>query len=287
VNSASPVSSHVPGDGGGVHTVVHLAPHPDDEMIGAPATLFLLRDAGWRVVNITCGLGPPESKGRREAEVRESCRRAAFELRIADVIGSEEALLAEVLRGITDFSPRLVVAPSPHDAHPGHEAVGRAAVAACERLDAQEGGPTRLWLWGLWADLPFPTLAIAFGEHTLREILHCLEAHRGELERNDYRRLVTGRAEMNASLGPERVFGFGSSARATAGGEFVELLTEVVRDAGTWSLGVRRWVQSADPLGAASARTPQNGAPPGQSRLDPPSPARSVASWLHSSGTRR
>jgi LmbE family N-acetylglucosaminyl deacetylase len=26
--------------------VLHLAPHPDDELIGAPATLMALRDAG-------------------------------------------------------------------------------------------------------------------------------------------------------------------------------------------------------------------------------------------------
>jgi len=31
--------------------VLHLAPHPDDEALGAPATLLALRDAGHRVIN--------------------------------------------------------------------------------------------------------------------------------------------------------------------------------------------------------------------------------------------
>jgi LmbE family N-acetylglucosaminyl deacetylase len=67
-------------------TVLHLAPHPDDEAIGSPATLMELRDAGWRVVNLACSLGEGTQKGRRENEVREACHRAGFELCIADVL---------------------------------------------------------------------------------------------------------------------------------------------------------------------------------------------------------
>ena len=45
-----------------------------------PATLMALRDAGWRVVNLACGLGRPAQHQRRRAEVEEACRRAGFEL---------------------------------------------------------------------------------------------------------------------------------------------------------------------------------------------------------------
>ena len=66
-------------------------------------------------------------------------------------------------------------------------------------------------------------------------MLAALAAHEGELRRNDYRRLVSARAELNASLGPELVFGFGSAA--PPGLRYVELLTEVARVeiAGCWA----------------------------------------------------
>ena len=50
-------------------TILHLSPHPDDEIAGAPATLMALREAGWRVVNVACGLGRPAQHQRRRAEV--------------------------------------------------------------------------------------------------------------------------------------------------------------------------------------------------------------------------
>ena len=66
------------------NTLLQLSPHPDDELAGMPATLMALRDAGWRIVNLACGLGRPEQHERRLAELEEACRRAGFELRLCD-----------------------------------------------------------------------------------------------------------------------------------------------------------------------------------------------------------
>ncbi len=236
-------------------TVLHLAPHADDELIGAPATLMALRDAGWRVVNLTCSLGPPTDAERRRAEVSEACRRAGFASEIldepladrlgdGDVASARARLEAEVSSRLQRLRPRLVVAPSPHDRHRGHEMVGRAAL----KVGGAAGGdgPERLWLWGLWGELPFPSLAVGFGEERMTEILAALEAHAGELARNDYRRLVRGRDVMNASLGPERVFGFGTGGSSRP---YVEVLTELGRTSGTWKLGRPRWLDPASPIG--------------------------------------
>ena len=252
----------VPGTGGapGGDVVVHLSPHADDECIGAPATLMALRDAGWRVVNVTCSLGRPEQADRRRAEAVEACRRAGFELVVLDDplgdplagsdVGPAAARLEAQLGPVLDrVGPRLLVGPSPHDRHRGHEVVGRAALALGARR-SEAGDALRLWLWGLWADLPLPTLAVAFSETRLEEILHALDAHAGELARNDYRRLVRGRAEMNAVLGPERVFGFGSAGSELT---YVELLCELGRVTGSWHLGRPRWLDPAAPVGALAA----------------------------------
>jgi len=262
------MSAPASGDDAGTGPVVlHVAPHPDDELIGAPATLMAMRDAGWRVVNLTCSLGAAADRGRRRHELEDACRRARFECEViatplddpldaGDLAEARRRLTAEVVDALERHRPGLVVAPSPHDRHRGHEVVGRAVVSACS-ADAPgqgDGGrataraPQRLWLWGLWTDLPFPTLAVGFDEGRMAEILDALSAHAGEMARNDYRRLVRGRAEMNASLGPERVFGFGTSASVSASTSdtpYVELVTELGRRAGHWHLGAPRWL---DPL---------------------------------------
>ncbi len=222
-------------------TVLHLAPHPDDELIGAPAVLMALRDAGRRVVNAACSLGGPDDRERRREELGEACRRARFELVLPDVpiamsesVGDDldqaQADLAAWLRGLLgEHRPDLVISPSPHDRHSGHEVVGRAV------RDVLAGQPgARWWMWGLWADLPLPTVLVGFAEDRLQEILWALEAHAGEIARNDYRALVRGRAQANAVLGTERVFGWGREQEATP---YAEVLTDVARLDERWRLG--------------------------------------------------
>jgi hypothetical protein len=83
----------------------------------------------------------------------------------------------------------------------------------------------RWWMWAVWGDLPAPNVFYPFADDELARMLHILEAYAGELERNDFRRLLTGRAAANAVLGSERVFGFGSAAASTL--PYAEVLTEV------------------------------------------------------------
>jgi LmbE family N-acetylglucosaminyl deacetylase len=211
-----------------------------------------LRDAGYRVVNFACSLGRAEQRERREAELREACRLAGFELRLpahpvalssgddrAAAQGELQALAGET---IAELAPDVVLSPGPHDRHRGHEAVSR-AVRDALREQPEETPPW--WIWGLWGGLALPTLATAFGADRLEEILAALAAHEGELERRDYRRLVRARAEANALLAPELLFGFGTSAGPEA--PYAELLTEVVLTDGLWYLGPARCLDPFDP----------------------------------------
>jgi LmbE family N-acetylglucosaminyl deacetylase len=186
--------------------VLSLAPHPDDEVLGAGATLLALRDAGHEVVSGACGLGgDPERRARREAEARESCRRLGLEFRLAPDP-------AEVLHEGWD----LVVAPHRADAHPAHARVARA-------VDAHAGA-TPTWRWALWGSVPAPSLLVPFGEARLAELQHALEAHASELERLDLRSLLRARARLAAVTGPELVLGFGG--RHDLGAPYAELLAE-------------------------------------------------------------
>jgi LmbE family N-acetylglucosaminyl deacetylase len=236
-----------------IRRVLHVAPHPDDELLGAPATLFALRDAGADVLNLCCTLGRAGDEARREAEVAEACRRAGFGLR---VVGDPGAIEAELRRHVEEGGFDLVVSTSPHDRHPTHERVGRAV------LEVLEGGvgPERWWLWGLWGELPFPTTVCPFEADRLAEIRGALEAHAGELARNDFRRLLEGRAQAASVLAAERVFGFGSRG---LGASFAEVTTEVVRGPAGWRLGAARALDAADPF--------------------PPPSEHAIGWWLHES----
>jgi LmbE family N-acetylglucosaminyl deacetylase len=220
-------------------TVVHLSPHPDDELLGAPATLMALRDYGWTVLNVACGLGEAGQHQRRQAELREACRLAGFDLMVLEENeiwatppsrGIPRKLTGQVIRLLEEIEPAIVVSPTPHDRHPAHELVGRVAASAL----AAVGDPVpRWWMWGLWGQLPYPSLLTSFDEVRCDEILCALAAHAGELDRNDYRVLVRSRGELVGCIGPELVLGFGT---AGAGG-YAEMLTEAVRVEDRWVLG--------------------------------------------------
>jgi LmbE family N-acetylglucosaminyl deacetylase len=241
--------------------VVNVAPHPDDELIGAPATLMALRDAGHEILTVACSLGRKRDATRRLAELREACRRAGFsppqvvshpltdQAHAAGSVRDEaERLLAEELRPLLEQrSVGLVVGPSPHDRHPGHEIVGRALLQVLE----SGSEPVRWWLWGIWGELPFPTTVVEYGDRRLDEVRFALSAHEGELTRNDYRRLVSGRATAATVLAAELVFGFGTPG---LDGPYAESTSEVVRHPGGWELGAPRHLDAADPFPAPTNR---------------------------------
>jgi LmbE family N-acetylglucosaminyl deacetylase len=219
-------------------TVVHVAPHPDDEALGCPGALLHLLDRGWEVVSVLVSLGFPDQHQRRRAEFEEASSRANFvpvflepplDISLQDDLSQATDRIAVELPGIVAaHGASVVVSPSPHDVHHGHETVARGVQRAMDVLPPS----VRWWMWGIWGDLPAPNVFFAFGEPALARMLHILEAYEGELERNDYRHLLTGRASTNAVLGSERVFGFGSPAASHL--PYAEVLTEVRRVGPRW-----------------------------------------------------
>jgi LmbE family N-acetylglucosaminyl deacetylase len=207
-----------------------LSPHPDDELLGCPAHLFELRDAGWRILDVALSLGSDEERQTaRRRELEAACARAGFELVLETGLlsmgdpgavtpdGGAAQRVAQLAR---EAHAQLLVAPSPHDDHPAHERVGRLALAAM-----RAGASPRLWLWGVWSDIALPNSLCVFDAGRLAEIERALCAHEGELARNDYRRLLRARAEAGATLLPERVFGHGTPGLPS--GAFAEAVCDL------------------------------------------------------------
>lgn len=218
--------------------VVHVAPHPDDEALGSPGALLHLRDRGWTVISVFASLGLPDQSERRRAEAEEASRRAGFEpvfldppLRISrhdDLALATDRVAGELPGIVADRGATLVVSPSPHEVHHGHESVARGVQRAMAALPPS----LRWWMWCVWGDLAAPNVYFPFDEPDLARMLHILGAYGGELERNDYRRLLIGRSASTAVLGSERVFGFGSPAASAL--PYAEVLTEVRRVGDHW-----------------------------------------------------
>lgn len=251
--------------------ILHFAPHPDDEILGTGGALLRMARAGHEVVNFACSLGRREQQERRLGELIESCSRTGFTLRVAeppvqmssadDLLAAERQLMHVISLVIEEHNPEVVVAPSPHDNHHGHELVGRAVVAAIE------SAPTRalpLWLWEFWSRLDIPTLLVPLDEDTVASAVHAVNAHEGENRRADYGSMVRARAALAARAGFERVFGFGSDVDLSV--PFAEELCEVFFADGGWHFGQARRFTDVAPVGA-----------PGHVRAD---------QWLHSPSVR-
>jgi LmbE family N-acetylglucosaminyl deacetylase len=136
--------------------VVVIAPHPDDEVLGAGGTTAILARQGARIVLVAVTNGeasaPERAEELRKVRPRESARAAATlgitptlsyalglpdgRVRAHDV----EACLVPLLE-----PGDLVLAPWAHDGHPDHDEVGRAAQCACATAGA------RLLAYLVWA----------------------------------------------------------------------------------------------------------------------------------------
>jgi LmbE family N-acetylglucosaminyl deacetylase len=164
-----------PLDLGECAALVIIAPHPDDETLGLGATAAQLVSSGVdvRVVSVSDGgaaypHAPASDRIRLETTRRNElhsatdvlgiCRSVSLGLpdgQLADHEGRLTELLVEILAGATPGS--WCAATWRGDGHPDHEAVGRAAAAACARTGAALlEYPVWMWHWAIPSDPAVP-----------------------------------------------------------------------------------------------------------------------------------
>jgi LmbE family N-acetylglucosaminyl deacetylase len=189
--------------------LIVVAPHPDDETLGLGAMIAQLvaSGVGVQVVAVSDGGAAqpdatPSTRLRLETTRRHELRRATNILGVSPPISlglpdgdlaDHEDRLAELLTEILEAagSQTWCAATWRGDGHPDHEAVGRAAAAACAGTDAALlEYPIWMWHWARPADsmvpwdraysLPAPGQAIERKRQAARCYRSQFEPHAGE-----------------------------------------------------------------------------------------------------------
>jgi LmbE family N-acetylglucosaminyl deacetylase len=140
--------------------VAVIAPHPDDETLGAGGLMASFRRAGRqvRIVAVTDGERATGEPSDQLAAIRRAeLDRATEELGVVDIrrlhvadggvtdaIATVQGALRPLLRGVS-----LCIGPYWADGHPDHEATGNAAILACRDLGVPFlAYPVWAWHWG-------------------------------------------------------------------------------------------------------------------------------------------
>ena len=144
---------------------VVLAPHPDDEVLGAGGLIQRLIAAGtavevWAVTDGEACFGPLDHdaevalRAERVAESDEALRRLGLPATVRRRLGEGDGTVRDrvvVERLVADLDQTTIcIAPWSGDGHPDHDAVGRAASAACGVTGAALL-QYLVWAWH-WAD---------------------------------------------------------------------------------------------------------------------------------------
>jgi LmbE family N-acetylglucosaminyl deacetylase len=181
-----------------VPTVI-VAPHPDDETLGAGGMIAKLRVQNVAVTIVAVSDGEKAYAGAeglakvRESEQNEALMRLGVDqlsvhrLRLPDrELAAWEGSLEKSLSAVASTGTHIV-APWPRDFHPDHEACGRAA----ERVARKCGLELTFYMFWTWhRGVPgmldgLPLVSLHLTEEERRTKLYALEAHVSQFEHPD------------------------------------------------------------------------------------------------------
>jgi N-acetylglucosamine malate deacetylase 1 len=208
----------------GAPTALFFAPHPDDESITGGLALRLLRQSGWRVINIAVTLGSrPERRDERWRELEGACNYLGFGVEVIVPGGMEAVRPADRERERQAWSEKVAVAAAllqkhrakaiffPHemDFHATHIGVHFLVMDA---LRAGGSGSCYLIETEFWGQMTAPNLLVEYTSADVADLAAATSFHAGEVRRNPYHVLIPAWMQDNVRRGAELVGGAGQAA---------------------------------------------------------------------------
>ncbi|MCL4179817.1 MAG: PIG-L family deacetylase [Verrucomicrobia bacterium] len=209
----------------GAPVVMIFSPHPDDEVIIGGLAVRLMREAGWRVVNVavTQGSKKERQQGRLE-ELRRCCEYIGFDLVQTTASGLERInpktrdrdgahwgrCVGRIAEIVAEHRPRAILLPHDEDWNSTHVGTHHLVVDALRQLGDQLSCYTVETEF--WGQMAAPNLMVELSEAHLSDMITALTFHVGEVERNPYHLSLPAWMIDNVRRGAELVGGQGGAS---------------------------------------------------------------------------
>lgn len=142
--------------------ILVVAPHMDDDVIGAGGTLLLHKRLGSEVSVVFCAAGvTPEVDAERRAEAQEAATAMGFarlqwlDLPDGSLSLHEPQLAKQLARVLSEHAPQQIFCPFVSDHHRDHAAVAQGVAAAIRNT----GWDGQVWCFEVWSPL-WPNAAV-------------------------------------------------------------------------------------------------------------------------------
>ena len=206
-------------------TALIFAPHPDDECIIGGLPLRLLRELGYRIVNVAVTQGSREDRrAERWQELAQGCAALGFGLiatgdggltRIRPETREQESAhwsrAVDVISGIISaHRPQIVFFPHDDDWNQTH--IGTHLLLTDALRDQPEGFACHVVETEFWGAMDSPNLMVESGNRDVADLIAALSCHVGEVRRNPYHLRLPGWMIDNVRRGGELVMGQGQAA---------------------------------------------------------------------------
>lgn len=195
-----------------------FSPHPDDECIIGGLALRLLRNHGWRVINVAVTQGSNRDRqAGRWKELEGACEYLGFELVETIPNGLEKvnpatrdedqehwqrsvSVTADIL---SKYAPKAIFVPHDADWNSTHIGVHWLVVDAMNKLGSEFS--THVVETEFWGAMGSPNLMVENTPEEVGQLLTALSFHEGEVRRNPYHLFTTAWMQDNVRRGGEVV----------------------------------------------------------------------------------
>lgn len=205
-------------------TALIFSPHPDDECIIGGLALRLMRESGWRIINVAVTLGSRKDRQlERLQELRAACDHLGFGLVLSSPRGLEnlrpetrdrspglwENMVRTISRLLEEHRPRVICYPHDWDWNGTH--IGTSLLVADALSNTTDDFSCHVVETEFWGAMDDPNLMVEVGGVDLADLLAALSCHVGEVKRNPYHLLVPAWMMDNVRRGGELVGGQGGT----------------------------------------------------------------------------